>query len=401
VPLLAWKNLLEDRGRFIVGLAGIIFAVALVTIQTGIYEGFLNSSSVLIDDSKADLWVTAQELRYFELTLPLPYADLAKARAVSGVDRAEAMEVQTSVFKGHNHHIELIRVVGFDPDGTLFRPGPVSDAELRQLHAPDSVIVDRVNQGAFQLSGLGDTGQIGLSTVHVVAFTQGTQPLVSADFVFTSLPNAEQYLKPQMPSMPMFLGLGEPPASSSLPAPTLTGDDQISYIMIKAAPRADLGALAARLEHAIPDTRAYTHAQMDDVTRDYWKQRTGIGFVLGIGALVGIIVGMVVVGQILYSSVSDHIKEYGTMKAMGASDRALYQIIIIQAALMAAFGFIPGLGVAFAVAGFSMLTHGVLILITPVSSAFVLAITLAMCLLSGGFAMHRVTRVDPAVVFKS
>lgn len=405
--LLAWKNLFEDRGRFLVALAGITFAVALVAIQGGVFNGFVKSAGLLIDESTADIWVTAQEMRYVELTLPLPYSDLQTARGIAGVERAEPMVVRTSVFKGPGHRIELIRVVGFDPNGQLFRPGPVSDADLRKLRAPNTILVDRANLSGLNLHGIGDTGIIGPSTVRLVALTSGTQPVVSASFIYTSLQNQNAYLQPPASAIAeITAALTQVTAPIFLPNPTqksgaLASDDQINYILIKTKPDVSVADVQQRLERALPGTRAFTRQGMADFTRAYWRQRTGVGFILGLGALVGLIVGMVVVGQILYTSVSDHIREYGTMKAMGASDLLLYGIIVTQAVLMAVLGFIPGIVIGATVASYAMASRGTLILITPAAAAGVFAITVVMCVAAAVFAMQRVTRVDPAEVFKA
>jgi putative ABC transport system permease protein len=398
VPLLAWKILIEDRGRFAVALCGILFAVALIAIQVGVFNGFVKSAGLLIDESSADVWVTAQEVRYIELTLPLPYDDIKKALAVQGVERAEPMVVRTSVFKGPAHRIELIRVVGFNPQ-----------EDLRKLRGANTFIVDRSDLTGLNLHAVGDTGVIGPATVRLVALTQGTQPIVSADFIYTSMENQRTLMQPtaaavatsSIGTLAMSLALAGAVPASRTPASTSQSTDEVSYILIKAKPGTDVPALQRRLEATLPGTRAYTRDEMADLTRTYWRQRTGIGFILGLGALVGAIVGVVVVGQILYTSVSDNIKEYGTLKAMGASDGLLYQVIAMQALLMCVIGFLPGIALALWVGSYAMAHRGILILLTPSTIGLVFAVTLAMCVAAAVFAMQRVTRVDPFVVFKA
>jgi len=116
---------------------------------------------------------------------------------------------------------------------------------------------------------------------------------------------------------------------------------------------------------------------------------------------VGVLVGMVVVGQILYSSVTDHLKEFGTLKAMGASDWVIYGIILEQALWMAVLGYIPGMALCFGVAYWAGATQGILILITPLSALGVFWLTVVMCTGSAFFAIQKVTKVDPAIVFKA
>ena len=87
VPL-GRKTLFKDIARFLVAQAGVAFAVGLIAIETGIYLGFIQSTVLPITESTADIWVCTRGMPYFELTLPMRYDSLAKARTVTGVRRA-------------------------------------------------------------------------------------------------------------------------------------------------------------------------------------------------------------------------------------------------------------------------------------------------------------------------
>jgi putative ABC transport system permease protein len=170
--------------------------------------------------------------------------------------------------------------------------------------------------------------------------------------------------------------------------------------LIRAKAGQNISKLKRDLEQALPDTRAYTRQEMSKITQVYWQERSGIGFILGLGAVVGVVVGAVVVSQILYASVTDHIKEFGTLKAMGASDWFIYNVIIEQALWMAILGYLPGIALCLGVAAWTSTAQGIVILITPISAATVFGITVLMCVSSAVFAIQKVTRVDPAIVFK-
>jgi putative ABC transport system permease protein len=116
---------------------------------------------------------------------------------------------------------------------------------------------------------------------------------------------------------------------------------------------------------------------------------------------VGVIVGMVVVSQILYSSVSDHLKEFGTLKAMGASDWLIYRVITEQALWMAFLGYIPSMLICLSLGTWTVAAKGIMILITPGTAIAVLGVTVVMCVASALFAIQKVTHVDPAIVFKA
>jgi putative ABC transport system permease protein len=406
VPL-GRKTLFEDLPRFLVAQAGVAFAVALIAIETGIFFGFLKSAVLPIENSSADVWVAAKEMLYYELTTPISYDKLKKARSVPGVERAEAVLLKTSAWRGPDHKIELIRIVGFDPGGTLFALGPVSDEARKKLRGDDTAIVDAGKLDALNIAGVGGHGKVGQRSVRIVGLTRGTQPIVSATFIYASLRNAKAFLAPPMPPIALFFAgfrLVQLPPKTAPPKPdpgTLDPGDDISYILVKARPGTDLGALKTRLETALAGTRSFTKAEMAKRTDTYWVNRTGIGFILGVAALVGLIVGMAAVGQILYTSVAEHIKEYGTLRAMGAPDSLFYGVIAEQALLMALLGFVPGIILSYLVAAWSQAHREILILVTPTSAALTLAGIILMCTASGVFAVQRALRVDPAIVFKA
>ncbi|MGK7891707.1 MAG: FtsX-like permease family protein [Leptolyngbyaceae cyanobacterium] len=410
---IARKNLFEDIPRFLVAQAGIMFAVSLVTIQLGILHGFTRSTAQLIDNSKADLWVAAQEMVNFELTQPLTLEAVIIAKGIEGVTHAEALMLSGGRWRSHDGKIGRVRIIGFDPKSRLFFPGEIVDGNPKAIEDPFSVFTDVTNLNSLRLDGVGGTAEINSAPTTVVGLTKGTQSIVSSTTMFTSLENAKAYSTAGLTSR-VFCDVGgldgldctttyerldsDDPIQ---PPQALTIADPIAYVLIGAETNQDLEDLRQRLEAAIPDVSVHTRDEMATITRDYWRLRTGIGFILGLGATVGMIVGMVIVGQILYSSVSDHIREYGTLKAMGASDRMIYSIIVEQALWMAVLGYIPSMGLCLGLGAWTAATQGIMILITPLMGISIFGITVLMCVGSALFAIQKVTHVDPAIVFKA
>ncbi len=388
---IARKNLFQDLPRFIVAQAGIMFAVSLVTIQTGILNGFIRSTSVLIDNSNADIWVASKDMRHLELTLPIPFQRLSQAEAVQGVDRAEALIVQGALWRKESSRISPVRVIGFDPDGQLFQPWNITQGRVNQLKQPYTVMLDESDLDGLKVEGTGEVGEIGSFQARTVGFTQGIRSLVSSAFVFTSLKNANPYsISP----------VATPPDNPPTPQ-NLTATDPISFVLVRARPGQDLQVLKQRLEAALPNTRAYTRTEMSDLTQTYWRSTTSVGFILGLGAVVGVVVGIVIVGQILYASVSDHLKEFGTLKAMGSSDWFIYGVIAEQALWMAVLGYLSGMALCFGLGAWTVETQGIAILISSTTAAGVFGVTIFMCLGAAVFAIHKVTYLDPAIVFKA
>jgi putative ABC transport system permease protein len=406
---VARKNLFEDIPRFLVAQAGIMFAVSLVTIQVGVLNGFTRSVGILIDRSEADVWVASDDMVNLELTLPIPAGHLNLAQQVSGVAQAEALLLSGGIWRSAEGKITTIRLFGFDPRGQLFSPA-LGINNLDILTPNYTVIADKSNKDSLDINALGETANIGSIAVRIVGLTHDTQSIASSPYLFTSLENAKTISTGgRSASLNCRVQNGEflctnvyEQTTATNPTPTpLTATDPITYVLVRAEPGQDLEALKQQLEEALPNTNAYTQDEMASLTRAYWVRRTGIGFILGLGATVGVVVGMVIVGQILYSSVSDHLKEFATLKAMGVSDRVVYSIIIRQALWMSVLGYIPSLALCLGLGMWTFATQGIMILITPLTATVIFGITVTMCVGSALFATQKVTRVDPAIVFKS
>jgi len=390
-----------------------MFAVSLVTIQVGILDGFGRSTTRLIEQSEADIWVGAKEMLQLEVTLPIPLERLLQARKVKGVQRAEALMSRVVVWLDSSDRIVPARVWGFNPQGQLFGNFKFVSGSLDQVKAPYTFITDRSNLATLNLKQVNDVGRIVPYKATLVGLTEYTQSMASSTSLFTSLENANAFGGGNNSSLNCVIQADQVQclnpaglATSALAQPQtpprrLNPADLITYVLVKAEPGQDLQELKRQLETALPGTRAHTKDEMAEITRTYWRERTGIGFILGLGATVGVIVGMVVVSQILYSSVSDHIKEFGTLKAMGASDWVIYRVITEQALWMAVLGYLPSMAICFGLGTWTVAAKGIVILITPVTAISIFGVTVIMCVGSALFAIQKVTHVDPAIVFKA
>jgi putative ABC transport system permease protein len=412
---IARKNLFEDIPRFLVAQAGIMFAVSLITIQKGILDGFTTSTVRLIEQSSADLWVADKSMEFFELTSSLSVEKLLQSRQVAGVERAEALSIQGTRWRGPNGRIDNVRIFGFNPDGGLFANWSLKQGQISDLKAPYTIMFDGSNLDELGMKHLGDTGEIASLPAKLAGVTRNTQSMASSPYAFANLETANAYLfgglsakvnckvaAGDLQCLNEFEAQSNKGVVSNPPIPRrMNLSDPITYILVKAAPGQNLQDLSKRLEVSLPGTRAFTKQVMMDRTRTYWEDRTSVGFILGLGAVVGFVVGVVVVSQILYSSVSDHLKEFGTLKAMGASDWVIYRIITEQALWMAFLGYVPSIFLCLALGAWTLSTRGIMILITPATAFGVLGLTIVMCVGSALFAIQKVTHIDPAIVFKA
>jgi putative ABC transport system permease protein len=176
------------------------------------------------------------------------------------------------------------------------------------------------------------------------------------------------------------------------------GSNQASYTLVRVAPDADLEQVRADLIARLQDREVLTQAEFRNRSVDYWLFQTGAGAALIAGAALGMIVGVVIVAQTLYSSTKDHLNEFATLRALGASAGYIHKVILIQAMLSAVLGYGVGMVLSMLVIWASKDTT-LLIVMTPGLALLLFALTIGMCALAAVSAIFKVTRIDPAGVF--
>ncbi len=371
---LAVRNLFHDRVRLAVTLTGIIFAVVLVAIQTGLFIGFTTTTSNVIDNSGADFWITAAGVKYIETGVPFSEKKLYHARAVPGVADAQKYIVRFGQWKRPDGGNTSCEIIGVDPDSRMGGPWKLVEGSAGDLKLDDTVIVDRFYAQKLNVTHVGQAVEIQGVRARVVGLTEGIRTFTTSPLVFTSFKSARRYS-----------GLGE---------------DQTVFLLVKAAPGAHLEQVRAALAACLTDVDVHTTKEFSSMTTNYWMFGTGAGLTVIMAAVLGLLVGMVVVAQTIYAATTDHIREYGTLKAMGATNGYIYRIILQQAAVSALAGYAVGILIASAAAAYASRGGGANIVLPGPVRAGLVAVTLFMCSSAAMVSINKVTKVDPAMVFK-
>lgn len=370
---LALKNLFHDKVRLGVTLVGIIFSVVLSSIQLGLFVGFQRATSDILYYSNADLWITSANVTHAEDGVAFSEQKLYQALASPRVERVEKQIVQFAQWKKPNGADTGILLVGADLDGGMGVPFKIVAGNLEDLRQPDAVMVEELYKDKLGISKIGETVEIRGFRAKVVGFTRGVRSFTTSPPVFTTFKNAQN-----------FFGLPE---------------DQTLYLVVKAKQEVDLETLKTELKNAVADVDVYTRDEWTSKQRNYWMFGTGAGITVLIAAFLGLLVGVVVVAQTIYSATVDHIREYGTLKAMGASNFYLYKVIITQAFLSGLIGYALGMSIALLVSYISLQgTTAIILPLELVGGLFVL--TILMCVGASVVSINKVTRIDPAMVFK-
>ncbi|MGE0547231.1 MAG: FtsX-like permease family protein [Kofleriaceae bacterium] len=374
---LARKLLLHDRLRFVVAIAGVSVSVMLVLVQVGLYFGFMNTASSIIDASRADIWVGKNSNESFEFATPFDERAFYRVASVPGVARTERVLMSFAQFKLPDGGDLGVQVVGIDAQRgtkTMMAPWNIVAGDVDRLVEPGAITIDRSEYEKLKIERVGHLTEIGGVRAEVVAMSSGIRSFTTSPIVFADLRTARSFL-------PML------------------GEEPVTYVLVTVAPGADVREVQARI-NALPHLAAYTTAEMSARTRTYWSSRTGVGAGFFTTAVLGIIVGFVVVGQILYSGTLQYIREYGTLKAMGARNSAVVKVILAQALLSALLGFAVGAPLAIAMRA-AMKAANLSVALTPPLYAATLVITIVMCALAALLSIVKVLRLDPASVFKS
>lgn len=371
--LLAWRNLTHDRSRFVVTMVGIVFAVVLIAAELGLFLGFSDSTTTIIRHTRADLWIVAKGTRNFEITTPIHDNEIYIARSMPGVAHAEGLITQFVFWKKPTGGDESVFLVGFDLNQGIAGPWNLVAGDIEALRQSDAIIVDRLYLDKLDIQGMGSQVEINRHRARVVALTQGIRSFTASPWVFASARTAQ--------------------AMSGFDA------SQWNYVLVTLTPDADPVQVRDALRGVLPRANVYQVDELAAITRDYWMLTTGAGASVLVSALLGIIVGMVIVAQVLYATTVDHLTEFGTLRAMGAPRGFIYRVILGQALISAIIGHSVGVAVAVALSRASM-TGAVLVLVPAWLAAGLFLVTLTMCLTAAVVSIRKAMTIDPAMVFQ-
>ncbi|MGJ5631769.1 ABC transporter permease DevC [Nostoc sp. CALU 1950] len=378
---LAWRQLMKEKTRLAVAVAGITFADMLMFIQLGFESALFDAAVKPHRNLQADLILINPQFQTLFSVKNFSRERLYQALGYEGVQSVNSVYISTGQWRNPETRLErAILVWGVDPVQPAFKSPEINQNQddLKQLYQVLFDQAGRPEYGAvadiFKKTGKFDT-ELNSKAVFVKGlFTDGASFAADGN-VITSDSTFLQLFPERKP-------------------------DRIEVGLITLKTDADVEKVRSQLVNGLPqDVRVLTPEEFAKVERTYWEEGTGIGFIFGLGTGVGFIVGIVIVYQILYSDVSDHLPEYATLKAMGYTDNYLLGVLIQEALLLAVLGFLPGFFLSF---GLYQVTYAATML--PIFMKMERAIqvwilTVIMCSVSGAIAMRKLRSADPADVF--
>ena len=368
---LAFRNLFHDRLRLIATVVGIVFSIVLVTVQLGVFLSFERMVTTMIDHANADFWIVPPETRSFEESSLLSGRQRLQALSVDGVTAVTPLVVGYASWRKPNGGASTpVLIVGAPTNIPGLRPWNIVDGSLES--APDGVAIDRSYFEQLGIAQIYQRAEINNQKTRVAAVTSGIRSFTTTPHVFAAIERARGYL-------------GVPP-------------NRANYYVVRIAPNADAAVVRSLLVSALSDAEVLTPEQFRHRTRLFWLFDTGAGAALLGSAILGIIVGTIIVAQTLYSSTKDHLKEFATLRAIGSARRYILKVILAQALISAVVGF--SIAVSIDLSLVKMTRDAALpIVMSPELSVGLFALTIAMCAIAAVAAIRVVTRIDPVLVF--
>ena len=380
---LAWLQLKRQPVKYLVAIAGIGFAALLMYMQIGFQSGLLTSSTTFYAALDADLVLISPKTVSSGSFSQFPQSQLFRANGYEEVDTVIPMYVTNIVAQelGGKKPTSL-RIIGYDPDVTALNVDAINE---------QSTDLKITGYALFDTEGNRRTGPV-------------AQAIEKNGYQFLTLYNLSQTFR----TVGLF-GLGSTFAADSNIV-TSSGTaiqlaDQLNFGEIS------LGLIKVKNKKSIPEVQRNLKELYDGeiqvLTKDeliaqeqnYWNTSSSFGVVFGFGTFMGVIVGGVMVYQVLYTDVTDHLKEYATLKAMGFSNQFILGIVIQEAILLGVSSFIPSTLVSAGMYAFLTSASGISIQMTHQKIGLVGALTVGICAASAAIAVNKLRDADPASVF--
>ncbi|MFZ0375796.1 MAG: ABC transporter permease [Xanthobacteraceae bacterium] len=370
---LASRNLFHDRVRLVATVVGIVFSIVLVTVQLGVFLSFERMVTTMIDHAQADFWIVPAETKSFEGSSLLAGRERLQALSVNGVTAAVPVVVGYASWRKPNGGASTPVFVVGTPEATAgLQPWNLVEGSLRDLSIPEGVAIDRSYFDELGIAQIGERAEIDNQEARVVALTKGIRSFTTMPDVFTSIERARAYL-------------GVP-------------SDEANYFMVRVSPNVDAAAVRAQLAGRLSHAEVLTPEQFRRRTRQFWLFDTGAGAALLGSAILGIIVGTIIVAQTLYSSTKDHLKEFATLRAIGSSRSYILKVILSQALISAFIGFSIAACIDLTLVKFTA-DAALPVIMTPGLTLGLFVLTVVMCAIAAISAIRVVTRIDPVLVF--
>jgi putative ABC transport system permease protein len=378
---LAWLQLSRERMRLLVAIAGISFADILMFMQLGFRDALFDSAVTLHKNLQGDIFLISPQSTATIAMKSFPARRLYQTRGFEGVKSITPVYMDFGLWKNpETRATRSILILGFNPTQSILNLPEITN-NLNKIKLPDVVLFDDASRPEFGpirqwvKQGKDVTTEVRSRRIRIGGlFTLGASFGADGNIVTSDLNFLRLY--------------------------PLREKGLIDIGIIKLEPEASLKDVIKNLKQNLPnDVKILSKEEFVEFEKKYWETSTAIGFIFALGTTMGFIVGIVIVYQILYTDVADHLPEYATLKAMGYRTRYLLIVVFQEALILSILGYLPGCILAI---GLYNLTRGATqlpMVMTLARAVIVLILTIIMCSISGAIAIRKLQAADPADIF--
>lgn len=377
---LAWRQLFHDRTKLSAAIAGVLFACVLVFMQLGFRDSLYASAVSAPTKLSGDLFLMHKQSEAMWRPVTFKRNELLRTLGHSAVAEVAPLYLGLAPFKNIKTQTKrTLMVYGFDPDAELFDVDSVRSRRY-ELRLKDTVMFDEFSRPEFgPMRELLEAGQaeteindykisvIGLFRLGVSFAADGN--VVTSDLNF----------------MRIFPGRNP-------------GDIDIG--VIKLHPGVALDQVKADLAERLNEfVNIFTFGELLEHEKNYWANTAPIGFIFGFGTVMGLVVGLVIVYQILFTDIVNHRYEFATLKAMGYKQGYFVRLVFATAFFLAVLGFIPGLVLSISLYHLAESQMFMPMPMTFEKALNVFIFILSMCFIAGFLAIRKLKDANPADMF--
>lgn len=376
---VAWANLVHERTRLLVAIAGIAFAVLMIFLNLGLMGVLIATSTKLYEQFNADLFLISSETLELSISKTFPRDRLYQVAGIDGVEQVMPLYSDFLMWRNPETGVSsAIFAFGINPHDPVFlMPEFQGDDARHILSQPETVFIDQLSLPEYGPKETGTVTEAARRRVTIGGtYALGAGLLANGTLIMGDL-DFSRYLEPR----PLNL---------------------INVGLVKLKSGTSPEGLAKKMRSILPaNVEVYTKSGIIQHDTDYVTKSTNIGFIFNMGVVVSFVVGVIIVYQVLFTDIRNHLPEYATMKAMGYRSRYLFKIVLQEAILLAVMGYVPGLIASIGLYRLTAAAAGgaIVIVMDGVRLIFVLGLTLLMCSLSGLISVRKAVTTDPAEIF--
>lgn len=382
---LALKMLFGDTGKYLMLVAGLVFATFLMAQQAAVFCGLMNWTTSTLKNVPAPIWVVEKKVEQVNETNPLLDTDVARVRSVDSVAWAAPLYSGMQRVRLANGNFKLIQLIGIDATTLAGAPAKLLEGRLLDLRLPHAVIIDdlgvkRLANVKGQPVKMNDVFELNDQEARVVGIADAMTSFTGGPYVWTTYERALQYTPQQRKMLSAVIAAPKPGISEEQAAADIERETGLKAFL----------------------NRGFGESDRDFNTSTIWwyVRNTGIPISFGITVIVGFVVGMAISCQTFYTFVMEHMKHLGALKAMGASNFTLCTMLVTQAFTVGLVGYGIGMFLTGGFARVALANEQPPFYMPEIIPFAVLGVILFICGLSALIGIWRVSRLEPAMVFR-